>query len=387
MEPAEELRRVRALHELQILDTPREERFDRVVRLAQRLFDVPTAAINLIDEDRQWGKAVAGGLTTDCPRQDAVCASTISEPRALVVEDLTDDGRFSSFPAVADGLRFYAGQPLSAPGGERVGALCIVDDKPRELSESDLALLRDLADLVEKELAVSGEIARAGEVQRQLLPRTPPDVPGYAFAGSCRPTHEVGGDFFDWYTVNDGSPQLTVADVMGKGVSAALVAATVRAMLRGATHFNGVAEAVNRAAFALEPDLDETGSFVTLFTARLDPPSGTLTYVDAGHGLSVVIDRHGHTRRLVSDGLPLGTMTLEPLSGQTAHLAPGDTLLSVSDGYLDFFAGLDEAIAAAVRASGEASSAHALVERMVEFTDGQTPLDDITVVVVRRDST
>ncbi len=380
-----EEQRVRALHELQVLDTPREDRFDRVVRLAQRLFDVPAVAINLIDADRQWGKSMVGFTDTSCAREDAVCAHTIATPHALVVEDLSRDDRFVTNPAVAadDGLRFYAGHPLSAPGGERVGALCIVDSKPRHLSEPDLALLRDLADLVEKELAISAELTRAGEVQQLLLPAQPPHVAGYDIAGRCIPAAEVGGDFYDWCVHDDGRLEVTLADVMGKGIPSALVAASVRSMMRGAARYNNLPEAVNRAAHALEGDLDRTEKFVTLFIAHLDPSTGALRYVDAGHGLSVIVDTHGSHRRLVSDGLPLGALRDDTWAVHTEHLAPGETLISVSDGFLDLVPDLAEAIVRGIRASDDAPSAQALVDRFTAFADSR-PTDDVTVVVVRR---
>ncbi|MET0916525.1 MAG: SpoIIE family protein phosphatase, partial [Jiangellaceae bacterium] len=289
--PSEE-GRVQALRDLRILDTPPEDRFDRIVRVAQRLFDAPAAQINLIDRDRQWTKATVGREPGNGPRHDSVCTYTIGQEGPLVVEDLRADPRFQSIPAVTgeDPLRFYAGQPLRAPGGERVGSLCILDTKPHSIDAADLGLLRDLADLVEKELAMSAELSQAAEVQRQLLPKVPPTVPGYQIAGRCVPAAEVGGDFFDWLTLDDGTPQITLADVMGKGIPAALIAASVRAILRGGSLHNGLEAAVNQSALGMEPDLDETGRFVTLFTARIDQATGTVTYVDAGHGLSIILD-------------------------------------------------------------------------------------------------
>jgi serine phosphatase RsbU (regulator of sigma subunit) len=306
----------------------------------------------------------------------------------LVVEDLTCDPRFRGIPAVTppDGLRFYAGHPLRAPGGERVGALCLLDDRPREISESDLELLRDLAGLVERELATSAELTQAAEVQRQLLPRVPPVVPGYEIAGRCLPAREVGGDFFDWYLLDDGTPQITIADVMGKGISAALVAASVRSTLRGGSLHNDLADAVNKSSHGLEADLDEIGRFVTVFTARVDPPTGEITYVDAGHGLSLIMEVGGGHRRLVSDGLPLGALNADTWQSHTAQLAPGETLMTVSDGFLDFYDTEADAIAAAVCANAQTTSALELVDRMAAFSARHVPTDDVTVVIVRRDA-
>ena len=104
-----EERRLRALAALNILDTPREERFDRLVRLAQRMFDVPMAMVSLIDQDRQWNKAEVGlGHRDDVPRSTSMCDHTIRGDEALVVTDPVHDPRFASYPGVAaeGGVRF-----------------------------------------------------------------------------------------------------------------------------------------------------------------------------------------------------------------------------------------------------------------------------------------
>ena len=137
MNQVSEESRLQALAGLHLLDTPREERFDRLVRLTQRLFDVPTAVVSLVDEDRWWVKAEVGldGLT-EVPRAQSMCTHTIAENDALVVTDPERDDRFRDNPFVtaADGVRFYAGQPLRTPGGFPVGSLCIVDHRPRQIS-------------------------------------------------------------------------------------------------------------------------------------------------------------------------------------------------------------------------------------------------------------
>jgi stage II sporulation SpoE-like protein/GAF domain-containing protein len=385
MTAQDELERLDALHQLEIMDTPREERFDRVVRLAQRLFDVPMVAISLLDENRQWHKAQVGFEFQQTPRTDAFCNRTIQSSGPFVVTDASQDSVYRTNPLVVDkpSIRFYAGQPLAAPGGQLVGTLCILDDKPREVTSGELGLLRDLADWVEKELAIDQELLRASEVQKRLLPASAPDVPGYQIAGRCRPARQVGGDFFDWYRLGD-QLQFVVADVMGKGVAAAIIGASVRALLRGASRFNDVGEAVNRTAFTLEQDLLETSSFATLFCARLDPSSHRLAYVDAGHGLSVVLEATGGVRRLAADGLPLGASFGEPLTVHEEQLQPGDTLLSVSDGFLDFFPDVRSALEVARRLHGQNPDAGALVEAIDRFAGTASPPDDITVVAVRR---
>jgi DNA-binding response OmpR family regulator len=151
--PPDETERLRALHEYGILDTPSEERFDRITRLARRLLDVPAAMVTLIDSERQWFKSTAGFEVTETPRDLAFCSYAIQQDEMFVVPDALADPRFADNPVVADGprLRFYAGRPVHIDG-RRVGTLCVVDSRPRQLGEDDKKALDDLAQLVEKEL-------------------------------------------------------------------------------------------------------------------------------------------------------------------------------------------------------------------------------------------
>jgi serine phosphatase RsbU (regulator of sigma subunit) len=279
-------------------------------------------------------------------------------------------------------VRFYAGYPLHAPGGERVGALCIVDDRPRSLDDDEVVLLPDLAAWVEKELAADEALSPAARLQRELFPRTPPEIAGYEVTGSCLPAHEVGGDFYDWYAVGDAL-QLVLGDVMGKGLPAAAIAAAVRSALRESCE-GTLAEGVTRAAGLVEPELDRAGTFVTLFCARLQPATGEVAYVDAGHGLAAVLDTDGGYRPLVSDDLPMGADPEYRWTEQRAVLEPHETLVGISDGYLDFFRSPEEAVAAALGANARVSSAAALMHELTSFATARNAPDDVTALVVRR---
>lgn len=114
---------------------------------ARNLFQVAGAAIHLIDGDRQWVKASVGMNELDTPRDESICDYTIREPELLVIEDVQTDARFGGLAWTRGVLpiRFYAGYPRESPDGQRIGALCIVDSSPRSFSESDGAVLRDLA--------------------------------------------------------------------------------------------------------------------------------------------------------------------------------------------------------------------------------------------------
>ncbi|AEE47693.1 PP2C family protein-serine/threonine phosphatase [Cellulomonas fimi] len=386
--------RLAALHGLDMLDTPPEERFDRVVRLAQQLFGVPTAFVSLVDRDRLFYKAKVGLEQQEAPRDTSFCRLTIEQPETFVVEDATRDPRFDTNPWVVDDprLRFYAGHPLVAPGGHRVGTLCLMDVQPREFGAQDAVLLRDLASWVEQELVVDDDLQRAAQVQAGLLPRTVPVVPGYDVAGACLPARGVGGDFFDW-APTDGGLTLTLADVMGKGGGAAIIAATVRAVLRAASRRGTVAEAVATAEESLALDLSGTSMFATAFHAHLDAPTGRVHYVDAGHGLSVVVRADGRTTRLEPGGAPLGfAAALDPdapppvRDAPHVDLAPGDLLVAFSDGVLDVLDGTLASVDEVAHRLTGASSASDAVDRVLALARGAADRpDDLTVVAVHRE--
>ena len=153
--PDNEGARLEALWALQILDTPAEERFDRLTRLARRLFDVPIALVSLVDQHRHWFKSRAGLDATETPRDVSFCGHTILDDAPLVVPDALQDERFHDNPLVCDepNVRFYVGCPLRAPNGQRIGALCLMDQRPRQFGTDDLMALADLAAMVEHELA------------------------------------------------------------------------------------------------------------------------------------------------------------------------------------------------------------------------------------------
>ena len=152
--PPDEIQRLAHLHDLGLLDTQAEERFDRITRLAAALLGMPIALVSLVDADRQWFKSTHGLDIKQTPRDISLCGHTILDDAALVIPDTHLDPRFADNPLVtgAPHLRFYAGQPLQTLGGQRVGTLCVADYQPRTLTPTQLALLKDLAGMAESEL-------------------------------------------------------------------------------------------------------------------------------------------------------------------------------------------------------------------------------------------
>jgi len=152
--PANEAARLAALRALLILDTPPEERFDRIVRFAACQFDMPMAVISLIDANRQWFKARVGIDACATDREVAFCAHALAGRDLLIVEDAALDPRFHDNPLVtgAPYIRFYAGAPLALPCGSVLGTICVLDTKPRRICEIESAILYTLRDLVLGEL-------------------------------------------------------------------------------------------------------------------------------------------------------------------------------------------------------------------------------------------
>lgn len=167
--PENEAERLASLRRLNILDTPAEEQYDRITRLARRLLGTPIALVSLVDGDRQWFKSAQGVEASETPRELSFCGHAILGDGLFEIPDVRKDERFADNPLVIGDprIRFYAGQPLHAPDGEKIGTVCVIDSEPRSLSDEDRELLEDLTRMAEAAL-------RAGfssEVEAELRAR------------------------------------------------------------------------------------------------------------------------------------------------------------------------------------------------------------------------
>ena len=153
--PPDETERLKALYDLQILDTDPEPSFERVTRLAKILFGTRVCAVTLIDHERQWFKAIAGFNCSETPREVAFCAHTILSDKPLIVQDTTIHPVFKNNPLVTGEpyVRFYAGVPLNTREGSKVGALCLIDTEPRnDWNPLRTAILSEMAKMACYEL-------------------------------------------------------------------------------------------------------------------------------------------------------------------------------------------------------------------------------------------
>jgi GAF domain-containing protein len=161
--PDNEAERLAALYELLILDTPPEERFNKIVAFAANEFEAPIVLVSLIDEHRQWFKANYGLDAQETGRDISFCGHAILQPDIMVVPDAAADERFANNPLVTGypNIRFYAGAPLAMPSGHRIGTLCVIDSKPRQFDTVALAIMASLRDLIVQELSGKMEVGDA----------------------------------------------------------------------------------------------------------------------------------------------------------------------------------------------------------------------------------
>lgn len=152
--PANERERLHALRTLKILDTSHEERFDRVTRMAKRMFGVEISLVSLVDENRQWFKSKQGLDASETPRDISFCGHAINQDGLFIIPNAIEDVRFADNPLVTQepNIRFYAGYPLKLRQGIKIGTLCLIDSKPKHLNEEDKQLLNDLGAMIEQEI-------------------------------------------------------------------------------------------------------------------------------------------------------------------------------------------------------------------------------------------
>ena len=270
-------------------------------------------------------------------------------------------------------------------------------------SEDDLQIVTALANvaaakienvrLLEESLEkrrLDQDMKMAAEIQRGLLPAAPPAVPGYDLAGSNRPSRSVGGDYYD-FSLDQGRLLFALGDVAGKGTGAALLMAVLRAAVRGHWSEGSVAEAMARINRTICQNVTE-GKYITFFVGRLDPRSGQVCYVNAGHLPPLLIRAGGGVETLTEGGMVLGMFDSVPYAEASAELRSGDILLVFSDGVTEtcdpegeeFGESRLVALAVEKRELGAEDLQAAIVKELDRYSEDTRATDDRTLIVLKR---
>src|SRR6266568_1322384 len=230
----------------------------------------------------------------------------------------------------------------------------------------------------------AAQMATAAHIQEGMLPKSPLEGDGFDIAAHFSPAREISGDFYDWYQPDDKRVAITLGDVMGKGLPAAMMMATVRAALRTSAQVEDLQQSVRLAARIMEAPLEVNEAFVTVFHGVFDITSGDIHYIDAGHGHARILRGSTGQENLSLRSAPIGMFPDTEFTIGWANLKPGDTLLVFSDGLLDLrpdMAVKDVLLPADVRRS---ATAQELVDNLTQGVRGREMSDDVTVLALRR---
>jgi serine phosphatase RsbU (regulator of sigma subunit) len=412
--PADDEQRVADLARLGVMLSEPDHVLDAITSELARVFDVPSAAISFIDRETQHYKSGVGipePFNTERvePRAMSICSFVVGDNDMLVVEDLAADDRFRETTAVTDlGLRFYAGTPLRADSGRAVGSLCILDRRPRTISDRERELLRILAEgvMAQVKLQVASrrifdyttqieeEMRRAVKVQRFLLPPSPVERSGWVIRHLYRPMAHLGGDFLDVTTRRDGRVVVLIADVAGHGADAALTAAMIKTSFARAVdlaeHAFDVLGLMNRELSAAVPP----GQFITAAAAMLGVKDGSIEVSAAGHPPPMMATASRVEPIAFRGHVPLA---IDPDSRfdecSTVTLDEGDRMLFYTDGAFEVVAagggdarlgldGLGALVKDAVDGSEDAFLQR-IVARIERFAGGRID-DDVALLEVMR---
>jgi phosphoserine phosphatase RsbU/P len=323
--------------------------------------------------------------------------------KPLLINDLSTDQRFTGISLETGKIKSILSVPLKVKN-KLIGLLSLFNKKGDDFNAEDMRLLSIIAmqsaqtienaRLYEEErklLALEEDLRTAKNIQLSLLPKENPHIPGIDIAGVSLPAREVGGDYFDFIPIDDRHLGIAVADVSGKGTSAALLMANLQASLRGQALVNqSVKDTVTKINFMLSRFIDR-GKFITLFYGILDIKDKTFTYSNAGHDFPFLLTKDGSLQTLEKGGIILGIFDNSSYEEETVQLKPGDSMLLYTDGITEATNEKDETfekerLLELLRNNQDHSAqnlSQKIVDSVITFQGTNPQSDDITLVVVR----
>ena len=335
---------------------------------------------------------------------DQITGWMLKNQKALIVNDFERDTRFRA-PSERGGIRSLLCVPMKLKG-RLIGVVNVFNKKGGTgFSAGDQRLLSIIATqsaqvvenarLMEEEKALEilqEELRLAREIQRNLLPKRPPEVAGYGISGLSEPAKRVGGDYFDFLSLEGDRLGLCVADVSGKGITAALLMSNVQATIRSQSRLAQDAGAcVSRSNDMLHASTD-SDKFVTMFYGVLDTQTHRLEYCNAGHNPPIMLSGENGPVLLETGGPVLGVVPGFPYQRGEAEFRPGQTLLIYSDGFSEAMnQRLEEFTDERLRASADANAGlppgrmlEVLLREVNEFCGDAPQADDMTIMAVQR---
>lgn len=325
--------------------------------------------------------------------------------KSVLTSDAQHDPRFASGTVVLQGVRSVLAVPLGV--SEKVFGIIYADSPIAEgrFTEDHLKVLTTLASvaairvenarLVEARLErerLERELALASEIQQRFQPTAPPHVKGYELQGISFPCYEIGGDYYDFIQRDDGRLVIALGDVSGKGTAAALLMSSLHAAIHAQSGSHNTLSATISAVNRYLADNIPANRFVTMFYAELEPESGTLAFLNAGHNPPLIVHAAGTVEQLASGGLPLGIKPDADYREGRTQLQPGDVLIIYSDGVTEAVSPTGEEFGSTrlyevVSRNLEASAAgirDRIESSLTKFAQGTSAADDITLVIVKR---
>ena len=290
---------------------------------------------------------------------------------------------------------------ILALGPRPTGALTAAERSLLGWTAGQLGFVIENGRLIERMVAserLRRELTMAAAVQQRLFPAQAPVVSHLELSGFCQPARDVGGDYYDFVAFDRDEVGIVVADVAGKGISAALVMSNVQAALRSQAAARRRQPGSSGSAADMVADINrllcgitDGATYVTFFYGRYDPVGRRLTYVNGGHNPPLVANVDGETRTLDATGLPLGIVPDTRYEEETVPLRAGDLLLAYTDGVTESLDGAGEefgedrlhALVAALAGSSADAVQQAVVEAVHSWSAGTPPHDDLTVVAAR----
>jgi len=383
---------------------PLAELFNLIMTLSIDAVGASRGVLMTVEGDQLVVQAARGeGFRISSMVRDRV----IKEKTSLLVRDARLDEAFAGRQSIVQQqIRSMLAVPLQTD--DRVIGLIYLDSPHfvREFTKDDLNLITvmanvaairiehtRLAEVEQAERALARDLQQAAVIQQGLLPTCAPIVPGVDLAGYNAACRTVGGDYYDFISYPDGRVAMLVGDVAGKGMPAALLMSSLQARVQvlfdDPTNLAALVTRLNRIITTNCP----TNRFISFFIAILDPKTNELAYVNAGHNPPLLVRRDGSLQKLEGTGLILGILPIAKYEQQTCLLEPGDVVVLFSDGVteatrpdVDEEFGEDRLAQALAELKDESAQAiiEAINQRVVEFTKGAPPADDITLVVAKR---